>query len=109
MTSRLEETRRRFEDHKLKFEKLRADVNIKLKFLEENKVLPSCSSLAQYSVCAYILLQHVCVCILDVCVCVCMYVCVCVCRMNSLPSPVNPMWRVPWEIRRHGCMNADLD
>ena len=79
MTSRLEETRRRFEDHKLKFEKLRADVNIKLKFLEENKVLPSCSSLAQYSVCAYILLQHVCVCILDVCVCVCMYVCVCVC------------------------------
>ena len=62
MTSRLEETRRRFEDHKLKFEKLRADVNIKLKFLEENKVLPSCSLPAQCIVCAYILLQKVCVC-----------------------------------------------
>ena len=68
MTSRLEETRRRFEDHKLKFEKLRADVNIKLKFLEENKVLPSYSLLAQCIVCAYSLLQKV--------VCVCVRVCI---------------------------------
>ena len=38
VSSRVDETRRRFEEHKVKFEKLRADVNIKLKFLEENKV-----------------------------------------------------------------------
>lgn len=36
--ARIEETRHRFEEHKLKFERLRSDVNIKLKFLEENKV-----------------------------------------------------------------------
>ncbi|XP_076468337.1 arfaptin-2-like isoform X1 [Babylonia areolata] len=38
VSSRVEESKRRFEDHKIKFEKLRADVNIKLQFLEENKV-----------------------------------------------------------------------
>lgn len=38
VSSRVEESKRRFEDHKVKFDKLRADVNIKLQFLEENKV-----------------------------------------------------------------------
>lgn len=40
--ARVEESRRKYEDHKLKFERLRADVNIKLKFLEENKVFVWC-------------------------------------------------------------------
>ncbi|XP_046363103.1 arfaptin-2-like isoform X1 [Haliotis cracherodii] len=35
---RLDESKRKFEDHKVKFERLRGDVSIKLKFLEENKV-----------------------------------------------------------------------
>jgi hypothetical protein len=30
------ELKQKFEEHKLRFEKMRADVNIKLKFLEEN-------------------------------------------------------------------------
>lgn len=37
-TAKVEESRRKYEDHKIKFERLRSDVNIKLKFLEENKV-----------------------------------------------------------------------
>ncbi|KAK6173197.1 hypothetical protein SNE40_016695 [Patella caerulea] len=36
--AKLDECRRKFDEHKLKFERLRGDVNIKLKFLEENKV-----------------------------------------------------------------------
>jgi hypothetical protein len=32
------ELKQKFEEHKLRFEKMRADVNVKLKFLEENKV-----------------------------------------------------------------------
>lgn len=35
---KMEEAQRKFDAHKEKFEKLRADVNIKLKFLNENKV-----------------------------------------------------------------------
>lgn len=35
---KLEEAQRKFEDHKAKFEKLRGDVSIKLKFLDENRV-----------------------------------------------------------------------
>ena len=35
---KLEETRRQFEQQKEKFDKLRNDVAIKLKFLDENKV-----------------------------------------------------------------------
>ncbi|ESP02738.1 hypothetical protein LOTGIDRAFT_171807 [Lottia gigantea] len=38
MVQKLDDSRRKFEEHKLKFERLRGDVNIKLKFLEENKV-----------------------------------------------------------------------
>lgn len=35
---KLEEAQKKFEDHKTKFEKLRGDVSIKLKFLDENRV-----------------------------------------------------------------------
>ncbi|XP_048776141.1 arfaptin-2-like isoform X3 [Ostrea edulis] len=35
---RIEEAQRKFEEHKAKFEKLRGDVAIKLKFLDENRV-----------------------------------------------------------------------
>ena len=37
-TFKVEEAQRKFQGHKDKFERLRADVSIKLKFLEENKV-----------------------------------------------------------------------
>lgn len=36
--TRLQESKRKFDDHKTKFERLRSDVQIKIKFLEENKV-----------------------------------------------------------------------
>ncbi|XP_041357981.1 arfaptin-2-like isoform X2 [Gigantopelta aegis] len=36
--NRLEAAKKKFEEHKIKFERLRSDVGIKLKFLEENKV-----------------------------------------------------------------------
>lgn len=36
--SRLDDARSRFEEHKTKFDRLRSDVAIKLKFLDENKV-----------------------------------------------------------------------
>lgn len=36
---KLEEAQKKFEDHKTKFEKLRGDVSIKLKFLDENRVI----------------------------------------------------------------------
>ncbi|KAL8588176.1 hypothetical protein ACOMHN_067740 [Nucella lapillus] len=38
VSMRVDDSKRRFDDHKVKFDKLRADVNIKLQFLEENKV-----------------------------------------------------------------------
>lgn len=37
-TFKVDEAQRKFQNHKEKFERLRADVSIKLKFLEENKV-----------------------------------------------------------------------
>lgn len=37
-TARLEEAQQSFEQHKENFEKLRSDVAIKLKFLDENRV-----------------------------------------------------------------------
>ncbi|OWF46615.1 arfaptin-2-like isoform X1 [Mizuhopecten yessoensis] len=36
--SKIEESKRKFDDYKVKFEQLRADVTIKLKFLDENRV-----------------------------------------------------------------------
>ena len=36
--AKAEETKRKFEDHKVKFDRLRGDVAIKLKFLDENRV-----------------------------------------------------------------------
>lgn len=36
--AKAEETKRRFEEHKVKFDRLRGDVAIKLKFLDENRV-----------------------------------------------------------------------
>lgn len=36
---KLEEVQKKFEDYKIKFEKLRGDVFIKLKFLDENRVI----------------------------------------------------------------------
>lgn len=36
--TKMEDAQRNFNVHKEKFERLRADVNVKLKFLEENKV-----------------------------------------------------------------------
>lgn len=38
MSSKVEEARRNFTSHKEKYEKLRADVAIKMRFLDENKV-----------------------------------------------------------------------
>lgn len=37
-TARLEEAQQSYELHKVNFEKLRSDVSIKLKFLDENRV-----------------------------------------------------------------------
>jgi len=37
-TARLEEAQQNYELHKVNFEKLRSDVSIKLKFLDENRV-----------------------------------------------------------------------
>ena len=39
--ARYDEATRKFEQHRAKFEKLRADVGVKLQFLEENKVVIS--------------------------------------------------------------------
>ncbi|KAJ8297421.1 hypothetical protein KUTeg_023952 [Tegillarca granosa] len=36
--AKIEESKRKFEEHKVKFERLRGDVSIKLKFLDENRV-----------------------------------------------------------------------
>ncbi len=36
--AKMDEAQRKFHNHKEKFDKLRADVGIKLKFLDENKV-----------------------------------------------------------------------
>lgn len=36
--AKAEETKRKFEDHKVKFDRLRGDVAIKLKFLDENRI-----------------------------------------------------------------------
>ena len=36
--ARLDEAQKKFSSHKEKFDRLRADVSIKLKFLDENKV-----------------------------------------------------------------------
>ena len=36
--NKIEESKRKFSAHKEKFEKLRSDVGIKLRFLDENKV-----------------------------------------------------------------------
>ena len=38
-TARIDEAQRKFSAHKEKFDRLRGDVAIKLKFLEENKVM----------------------------------------------------------------------
>ena len=43
--AKAEEARRKFEDHKVKFDRLRGDVAIKLKFLDENRVRCCCCSL----------------------------------------------------------------
>ena len=48
--AKIEESKRKFEAHKTKFEKLRADVTIKLKFLDENRVsLKSFGQMSQSS------------------------------------------------------------
>ena len=36
--AKADDTKRKFEDHKVKFDRLRGDVAIKLKFLDENRV-----------------------------------------------------------------------
>ena len=41
---RLAETQVRFNEKKLEFEKLRSDVQIKLKFLDDNRVIKQCRS-----------------------------------------------------------------
>ena len=42
---RLAETQVRFNEKKLEFEKLRSDVQIKLKFLDDNRVIKQCRSI----------------------------------------------------------------
>lgn len=37
--TKVDGSKRKFDEHKVKFEKLRADVSIKLKFLDENRVI----------------------------------------------------------------------
>lgn len=48
--SRLNDAKHKFDEHKTKFERLRGDVQIKLKFLEENKVWKSFNYLVYFSV-----------------------------------------------------------
>lgn len=43
--AKVEASKRKFDEHKQKFEKLRGDVSIKLKFLDENRVRFSVFSL----------------------------------------------------------------
>jgi len=52
-TARLEEAQQNYELHKVNFEKLRSDVSIKLKFLDENRVNDFGCSLtyAQFMLC----------------------------------------------------------
>lgn len=40
--AKIEISKRKFDEHKVKFEKLRGDVSIKLKFLDENRVSLRC-------------------------------------------------------------------
>lgn len=56
-TARLEEAQQSYELHKVNFEKLRSDVSIKLKFLDENRV-NCCGHFVHYMSNMYVVLHE---------------------------------------------------